>query len=45
LHRAGHLEQKAWNANIWCSAPPWQCTSTYSCSHSSTAGAFQLRVV
>jgi hypothetical protein len=22
LHRAGHLEQKAWNANIWCSAPP-----------------------
>jgi hypothetical protein len=29
----------------WCSAPPWQCASAYSCSHSSTAGAFQLGVV
>jgi hypothetical protein len=27
-----------------CSGPPWQCSSAYSCSHSSTAGAFQLGV-
>jgi hypothetical protein len=26
------------------SAPPWQWASAYSCSHSSTAGAFQLEL-
>jgi hypothetical protein len=41
----GHTEQKAWNADIRCSASPWQCMSAYSFSHSSTAGAFQLGVV
>jgi hypothetical protein len=41
----GHSEQKAWNADIWCSIPPRQCASTYSCLDSSTTGAFQLRVV
>jgi hypothetical protein len=29
---------------LTCSAPPWQCVSTYSCSHSSAAEAFQLGV-
>jgi hypothetical protein len=39
-----HSEQKTWNADIRCNAPLlWQCA--YSCLHSSTAGAFQLRVV
>jgi hypothetical protein len=41
----GHSEQKAWNADIWCSAPPRQCGSSGSCSHLSTAGAFQLGVL
>jgi hypothetical protein len=41
----GRSEQKAWNADIRCSAPPWQCASAYSCSRLSTAGAFQLGVV
>jgi hypothetical protein len=27
------------------SAPPWKCASVYSCSHSSTVGAFHLGVV
>jgi hypothetical protein len=45
LHRAGHSEQNAWNADIRCSAPPWQCASAYSCSYSSTAKTFQLGVV
>jgi hypothetical protein len=40
-----HSEQKVWNADIWCSAPPWQCTSAYISSHLSTAGTFQLGVV
>jgi hypothetical protein len=30
---------------IWCSAPPRQCTSIYSCLYSNTARAFQLGVV
>jgi hypothetical protein len=34
-------EQKVWTADIRCSAPSWQCVSTYSSSHSSAAGAFQ----
>jgi hypothetical protein len=38
----GHSEHKAWNAGIQCSAPPWQCSPAYSCSHSSTAGAVTL---
>jgi hypothetical protein len=42
---AGHSEQKAWNADIRCSALPWQCASAYSYSHSSTLGAFHLVVV
>jgi hypothetical protein len=42
---AGHSEQRAWNADIRYSAPPSQCASAYSCSHSSTAGAVQLGVV
>jgi hypothetical protein len=41
----GHWEQKVWNAETQPSAPPWQCASTYSCSHSSTAWVFQLGVV
>jgi hypothetical protein len=40
----GHSEQMVWNADIRCSAPPRQCASAYSCSHLSTAGAFQLVV-
>jgi hypothetical protein len=28
------------NADVRCSAPPWQCASEYSCSYSSTAGEF-----
>jgi hypothetical protein len=31
LHRVDHLEQKAWNADTQCGAPPWQCLSTYTC--------------
>jgi hypothetical protein len=45
LCKADHSEQKAWNADIWRSAPPSQCASKYSCSHLSTAEAFQLGVV
>jgi hypothetical protein len=41
---SGHLEKEGWNADIRCSAPIWQCTSAHSCSHSSTAAAFQLGV-
>jgi hypothetical protein len=43
--RVGHSEQKAWNADILCTAAPWQCASAYSRSHKSTAGACQLGVV
>jgi hypothetical protein len=35
----------AWNADIRCSGPPWQCVSAYSCSYSNIAGAFQMGVV
>jgi hypothetical protein len=42
---ASHSEQKAWNADIQCSPPPWQCMCEYSCLCSSTAGSFQLGVV
>jgi hypothetical protein len=38
------IQNKEWNADIQCNAPPWQCVSAYRCSHSSTAGAFQLGV-
>jgi hypothetical protein len=38
----GHSELKARNADIRCSAPPWQCSSAYSPSHWSTDCAFQL---
>jgi hypothetical protein len=41
----GSHRKKTWNADIRCSAPPWQCAFSYSCLHSSTAGAFQLEVV
>jgi hypothetical protein len=41
----GPFRKRAWNANILCSASPWQCASVNRCSHSSTAGAFQLGVV
>jgi hypothetical protein len=33
------------NADIWHSAPPWQCVSTLSCLHLNTARAFQLGAV
>jgi hypothetical protein len=42
LHRVSHSKQKAWNDDIQCSAPPWQCASTYGCLHLRTTGAFQL---
>jgi hypothetical protein len=45
LHKVGHSVSKAWNADALCSAPTWQRMSTYSCSHWSTTGAFQLGVV
>jgi hypothetical protein len=45
LNRASHSEQKAWNADIWCSALPWQCASAYNHWNSSSARAFQLGVV
>jgi hypothetical protein len=45
LRRAGHSEQKAWNADIQCGVPPWQCAYTYRCLYSSTAGVCQLSVV
>jgi hypothetical protein len=45
LCRAGHSEQKAWDAEIRFSAPSEQCAYAYSCLHLSTAGAFQLGVV
>jgi hypothetical protein len=41
----GHSEQKAWNADIWCSAPPWQYASAYSFLLLSSSGAFHLGVV
>jgi hypothetical protein len=41
----GHSEQKALNADIQCSAPPWQCMSAYSCLRLNTAGSFQLGAV
>jgi hypothetical protein len=37
--------KKAWNADIRYIGPPWKRASVYSCSHSCTAGAFQLGVV
>jgi hypothetical protein len=36
---------KVRNADIQCSAPPWQCTSTCSCTQLNTTSAFQLGVV
>jgi hypothetical protein len=38
------IQDKAWNVDIMCSIPPWQRSSAYRCSLSSTAGAFQLGV-
>jgi hypothetical protein len=41
----GPLRTKAWNADIRCSAPLWQCAAAYICTHSNTAKAVELRVV
>jgi hypothetical protein len=45
MHMACHSEPKEWNAHILCIAHPWKCTSAYSCSHLSAAGAFHLGVL
>jgi hypothetical protein len=45
LRRDGHSEQKSWKADVRCSAPPRQCASACSYSHSNTAWAFQLGIV
>jgi hypothetical protein len=41
----GHSKQKAWNADIQYSTPPWKCASTYRCSYLITTGTFKMRVV
>jgi hypothetical protein len=41
----GPFRTKAWNSDIRCSAPPWQCAFAYSCLHLSTTGAFNLGAV
>jgi hypothetical protein len=45
MRKASHSDWKTRNADIRCSASPWQCASIYSRPQSSTAGAFQLGVV
>jgi hypothetical protein len=40
-----HSKNDMWNFDIQCSSSQWQSASAYSCSHSSTVGAFKLGVV